>query len=158
MTVVSVGSTATRLVVNIPAVGAPLAERDGLLGGQVNDDEPINASLVAVLHKALLSVAEQGVVVAHEQDGGAHAELAGIADHLQGRLDRDAILEGNLCLGGPWSVAMRYCRQGLGLTVLAVWMVGPSAIGSVNGTPSSMMSAPPFAMERMTLGVAAAVG
>jgi hypothetical protein len=55
--------------------------------------------------------------------------------------------------------AILYVRAGReGLTVLAVWMVGPSAIGSVNGTPSSMMSAPPFSMERMTLGVAAAVG
>ena len=63
-----------------------------------------------------------------------------------------------------------------GLTVLEVWIVGPSAMGSVKGTPSSIMSAgesqslacvkreaqdspdPPFSMARRMLGVASTVG
>lgn len=42
--------------------------------------------------------------------------------------------------------------------MLACWMTGPSALGSENGTPSSMMSAPPFSMASMRGTVASTVG
>ena len=41
---------------------------------------------------------------------------------------------------------------------LAFWITGPSAIGSENGTPSSIMSAPPAASACMISGVASANG
>ena len=41
---------------------------------------------------------------------------------------------------------------------LAFWMTGPSAMGSLKGTPSSMMSAPPSASACMISGVASAKG
>lgn len=43
-------------------------------------------------------------------------------------------------------------------TVLAAWMTGPSAIGSENGTPSSITSAPPACMASMIGTVAPLVG
>jgi hypothetical protein len=40
----------------------------------------------------------------------------------------------------------------------AAWMTGPSAMGSENGTPSSMMSAPALAMAGTRRSVAASDG
>lgn len=75
---------------------AELAERDGLLRGQVNNDEAVDASLLAVCKETLLAVAEKRVVVAHEKDRRLEAAQASVADHLQGRVDGDAMLESNL--------------------------------------------------------------
>jgi hypothetical protein len=38
----------------------------------------------------------------------------------------------------------------------AFWITGPSAMGSENGTPSSMMSAPPCTMACISSGVTSA--
>lgn len=78
------------------AAAAELAEGDGLLRRQVNNDEAIDTGLLAVVEEALLAVAEQRVVVAHEKDGSLEAALTGVAHHLQGRVDGDAMLESNL--------------------------------------------------------------
>jgi hypothetical protein len=40
----------------------------------------------------------------------------------------------------------------------ACWITGPSAIGSLKGTPSSITSAPPAASACMISGVASAYG
>jgi hypothetical protein len=79
----------------LPSTRAQAAERNGLLGRQVDDNEAINSSLLAVLEEALLAVAEKRVVVSHEQNGRLEAARAGLADHLQRRLDGDAILQGD---------------------------------------------------------------
>jgi hypothetical protein len=44
------------------------------------------------------------------------------------------------------------------LTVFEVWMVGPSAMGSVKGAPSSITSAPPFSMAKRMPGVSSGLG
>lgn len=75
---------------------AELAERDGLLRGQVDNDETVDAGLLAVGEETLLAVAEKRVVVAHEKDGSLEATLASVADHLQGRVDGDAMPESDL--------------------------------------------------------------
>ena len=41
---------------------------------------------------------------------------------------------------------------------LAFWTTGPSAIGSLNGTPSSITSAPAATIARMICGVVSACG
>lgn len=43
----------------------------------------------------------------------------------------------------------RRLAEDLLLTALVSWIAGPSAMGSENGTPSSMMSAPPSCMANM---------
>ena len=43
-------------------------------------------------------------------------------------------------------------------TTLVSWIVGPSAMGSEKGTPSSMMSAPPSCMESKIGTVSLTVG
>lgn len=120
---------------DLPSLRAELPERNSLLWRQVNDDEAIDTGLLAVSKETLLAVCAQRVVVSHQHHWGPEPLFPCIADHLEGRGEGDSILEGNLgfvsgCLGTGWAR----------LTVFAVWMVGPSAIGSVKGTPSSITS------------------
>jgi hypothetical protein len=44
------------------------------------------------------------------------------------------------------------------LTVFDPWITGPSAIGSLNGTPSSMISAPPASIASMRGTVLSTLG
>lgn len=121
-----------------PALGTQLAEGDGLLGWQIANDEAIDAGVLAVVQQGLLAVCAQRVVVAHEQNRRLQPSLAGIANHLEGAREGDAILKCDLV-----TVSEGQAEDGGGvdsLTVLDVWMVGPSAIGSVKGIPSSIMS------------------
>lgn len=81
---------------NLPALGAELAEGDGFLGRKVDNNEAIDVSGFAVLQQTLLAVAQQRVVVAHDEDGSLEALAAGSLDDLEGRADGDAMAEGNL--------------------------------------------------------------
>lgn len=85
---------------NSPSLCAKLAERNSLLWGQVNNDEAIDACSMAVLKQTVLSVAQEWVVVTHKQDWGLEATTPGSLDHLQGRLDGDAIAQSNLFESG----------------------------------------------------------
>jgi hypothetical protein len=78
----------------------------------------------------------------------------------------------------PWTLEHFRAEEGAIITVLAFWMVGPSAMGSVKGIPSSIMSgqnrcvsfwicageacygapAPPSCMPSMMSGVSSGVG
>lgn len=112
---------------NSPSLGAQLPERDGLLGRQVNDDEAVDTALLAVLDKAVLAVPQERVVVAHEHDGGLEAPVARIADHLEGRLEGDAILEGDLRAVVLAAVVFGDEARGKG------WIGGEGAAYSVGG-------------------------
>lgn len=56
------------------ALVAELAEGNGLFGGKVDDDEAVDAGGLAVGQEALLAVAEEGVIVAHDEDGDLEAQ------------------------------------------------------------------------------------
>ena len=86
------------LRIDSPSTGAELAERDSLLGGEVDDDESIDTGILAVIEETGFSVSTEGVVVAHQENGSFQAAPAGVTDHLEGRLHGDAILEGNLTI------------------------------------------------------------
>ena len=80
----------------LPALAAELAEGNGFLRGQVNKNEAIDARGLAVGQEALFAIAEEGVVVAHDEDGGFEASVAGGLDHGEGGGDGYAIVEGDL--------------------------------------------------------------
>jgi hypothetical protein len=58
----------------------------------------------------------------------------------------------------PWPSTWRRLMPCASARSEARWMVGPSAIGSENGTPSSMMSAPPSTSACISGSVSAAPG
>jgi hypothetical protein len=68
---------------NSPASGTELPEADGLLGREINNNEAIDACLLAVLQQSLLSIAENRIVVSHEEYWGSQPSLSGISNHLQ---------------------------------------------------------------------------
>lgn len=81
---------------NSLALVAELSEGDGLLGRQIDDDEAIDTRSLAIFEESLLTVAEEGVVVTHEQDRSLQTAVSGRLDHAEGGLDRDAIVKSNL--------------------------------------------------------------
>lgn len=76
-------------------LSAALTEADGLLGREIADNEAVNAGRLAVLYKLLVAVCQDGVVVAHEEDGDLEALGAGIADNGEGCGDRNTVEEGD---------------------------------------------------------------
>jgi hypothetical protein len=78
---------------NRPVAAAEVPEAESLLGWQINHNETIGACLLCVLEHALLAVAQEGVVIAHEHDRRLEAALPCVTDHLQYILDVDAVLE-----------------------------------------------------------------
>jgi hypothetical protein len=128
-----------RLCHHSPVAGTEVPEAQSLLRGQVDHDEAVGAGLLCVLEHLLLAVAQQRVVVSHEHDGGLEAALPRITDHLQDIGGVDAVLQGLLLTCRQTVAGIREWMSQR--TVLAVWMVGPSAMGSVKGIPNSMMSA-----------------
>ena len=68
-----------------------------LLGGEIDDDESIGAVLLGLRAEIFQSVLEEGVVVAHEDDGDGQAHIAGLLHHGEagGNLGRSP-LDGNL--------------------------------------------------------------
>jgi hypothetical protein len=76
-----------------PVAAAEVPEAQSLLRRQIDHDEAVGARLLRVLQHALLAVAQQRVVVAHEQHRRLEAALPGVADHLQHILGVDAVLE-----------------------------------------------------------------
>ena len=90
-----------------------LAEGDGLLRGKVTDNEAIDAGFLAVVQQGLLSVGAQGVVVAHQQDRSPQPPFPSIANNLEGALEGDAVVQGDLVVlvsggAGP----LHACRFG----------------------------------------------
>lgn len=63
----------------IPVGQAEPTELDGLLWGKVNDNEAVDSRGLAVFGEPLVSVAENGVVVAHEEHGDLETAGAGIS-------------------------------------------------------------------------------
>lgn len=74
---------------------AILAELDGFLGRQVADNEAVDAGGFAVLYELLFTVGEDGVVVAHEEDGDGEALRACINDDFEGSGYGNAVEEGD---------------------------------------------------------------
>lgn len=66
----------------------------------------------------------------------------------------DILFDGDLKRGSGHGVQAGW-NEG---TVFDSWIIGPSAEGSENGTPSSMMSAPPRSMASMMSTVSLAAG
>jgi hypothetical protein len=60
-------------------------------------DEAIDAGSLAVLEDLVLTVAEYGVVVAHEHDGSTQTSFPCISNHLDCGDDVDAVLQ-SLCV------------------------------------------------------------
>lgn len=72
-----------------------IAEGDGLLGRQVADDEAADTGGLAVGQQSFLAIAQEGVVVAHQEHGDGQALSTGIFDHLESGPDCDAVGEGD---------------------------------------------------------------
>lgn len=119
-----------------PFPRADLTEPDGLLGRQVDDDEPVRAGLLGVLDRALLAVSEQRVEVAclnddilygqclqnleaergdktegglaHEDDGGLEPLRARLAHKVKAAVVVDSLLQRDLY---TWSAAYQRSAQ-----------------------------------------------
>lgn len=76
-----------------PSTGTEITEANSLLGGQVDHDETIHSGGLAVLEHALFAIAQDGVIVTHQHDGGLQAAASGGADKLQDGGDGDTVLE-----------------------------------------------------------------
>jgi hypothetical protein len=76
-----------------PVAAAEVPEAQSLLRWQIDHDETIGPCLLCILQHLFLAVAQQRVVVAHEQDRRLEAALPGIADHLEDVRGGNAILE-----------------------------------------------------------------
>jgi len=81
---------------DLPVAGAKVPEAQCFLRRQINHNEAIGSRLLGVLQHALLAVAQERVVVAHQQDWGLEAALPCIADHLEASIGCDAVLKGLL--------------------------------------------------------------
>mmetsp|Transcript_32294 Transcript_32294/g.111661 ORF Transcript_32294/g.111661 Transcript_32294/m.111661 type:complete len:364 (-) Transcript_32294:38-1129(-) len=72
------------------------ALEQGLLRGQVDDDEAIDTGGDRVGGELVEAVGAERVVVAHEDDGHGEAQLAGFRDGLEAALQAKALFERNL--------------------------------------------------------------
>lgn len=79
---------------NLPVAGAEITEADGLLWGQVDHDEAVDTSFLAILEHTLLAVLEDRVEVSHQHEGSLQATATGVTDKLQDGGKSDTILEG----------------------------------------------------------------
>ena len=93
-----------------------------LLRRQVDDDQPVDPGRLGVGEEALVAVAVDRVVVAHQHDRRRRRRRRGSG----------APARACVAMRAPAASARR----------LAAWIAGPSAIGSVNGMPISIRSAP----------------
>jgi hypothetical protein len=76
-----------------PIAAAEVPEAQSLLGRQVDHDETIGTCFLCVLEHALLAVAQERVVISHEQNRGLEATLPCVADHLQHIFGIDSVLK-----------------------------------------------------------------
>ena len=104
-----------------PGLERRQAELLVLLGRQVDDDQAVDAGGLGVGEEAVDAVDVDRIVVAHQHDRRRIVALAEGAHHGE-----------RLLHGLP----------GLERALAGAWIAGPSAIGSVNGMPSSITSAP----------------
>lgn len=81
---------------NSPVAAAEVPEAQGLLGRKINHDEAVGTGLSGVLQHLLLAIAQQGVVVSHEENWGLETALPRIANHLKDIVGSNAVLEGLL--------------------------------------------------------------
>ena len=86
---------------NVPSTGADLAESNGLLWWQINNDESVGAGLLCVCDRTLFSVGENRVVVTHEDDRCLQALLACFAHVLETVGVVDTVGEGDLICECP---------------------------------------------------------
>lgn len=94
----------------------------------------------------------------HEQDGSLETLGTSLSDVLEAVRVVNIVFNGNLWLV-RWVCDRQLVRsRRRRRTLLAFWMTGPSATGSLNGTPSSIMSAPPASNASMRGTVASRVG
>jgi hypothetical protein len=69
---------------NLPALGTEIPETHSLLRWQINDNKAIDSCFFAIFQQPLLSVAENRVVVSHEQDWGLQSLLPCLSYHFEG--------------------------------------------------------------------------
>lgn len=95
-----------------PSARAKVTETDSLLGGQVNHDETIDTSLLAVTEHTLLTILEDRVEVTHEHQRGLETPAAGSADKLKDGSKGDTILKG-LCISSlnGWAISDGVCER-----------------------------------------------
>lgn len=93
---------------------------------------------------------ENGCKHTHQQHRRGETLAPCFADHSEALNVVDVVLECDLGITrGGFNLArglIRCTRR----TTLVSWIVGPSAMGSENGTPSSMTSAPPSCIASIT--------
>jgi len=74
---------------------AGIAEAYSFLWWEIDHDEAIGTGSPGIFHKLLLSIGQDGIVVAHKHDRSSQTTLSRILDHLQDHSRVDTILEGN---------------------------------------------------------------
>ena len=97
------------------------AQLDVLFRRQIDDDQSVDAGGDRVLEEAVDAIAVDRVVVAHQHDRRFGVAFAEVADDAERSFERRPFRSAR------WDEA---------------WIAGPSAIGSENGMPSSIRSAP----------------
>jgi hypothetical protein len=123
--VVKISKKKVKIETNSPSAWAKVAETDSLLGGQVNHDETIDTSLLAVTKHTLLTILEDRVEVTHEHQRGLETPAAGSADELKDGSKGDTILKG-LCISSlnGWAISDGVCERNSKLD--NIWDVRPN--------------------------------
>jgi hypothetical protein len=75
---------------------AVAAELSTLLGRELDNNESVDTSLLAVLNNALFAVAANRVEVSHEDDGSLETLGSGFPDHVQAHRNINIVGDGNL--------------------------------------------------------------
>ena len=137
---------------------------DRLLRREINDNVAISSGLVSILDSLLLSISNQRVVVSyisatsrlqkrtHEENRSLQALSTCFTYVFQDVRVVDTILNSDLIYQHLPSITPK--RH----TVFDLWIVGPSPMGSLNGIPNSIISAPPASSANMRGTVESRVG
>lgn len=80
----------------LPILCAVSTELSTLLWGELDNNESINASLLAILDNTLLAIAANGVEVSHEDDRGLETLGSCFSDHVKAHRDIDIVTESDL--------------------------------------------------------------
>jgi hypothetical protein len=77
----------------IPCLHTSLTESNCFLQREIDDDEAIDSHLFAIREEFGFPVAQDRIIVAHEENRCFKSVVAGIADHFQHRRDGNAIFQ-----------------------------------------------------------------
>lgn len=154
----------------IPSGSALVPESYGFLRWEVNHNKPVSPSLSRVLDGLFFSICKHRIVISYETGLSSHnrfdrtrlthKEHRCLESLVPGRFDLTEHLSvGNTLLDSDLQAGSGKAREfGRISTMFDSWMTGPSAEGSENGTPSSMISAPPRSIANKISTVSLAVG